>query len=75
MRRHVLATLTEQGVRTEIRTLTLAEMNDSDEIFVCNSQFGVLPVRRCGEIEWPMGRISQHVMAMLADSGIAECRL
>jgi 4-amino-4-deoxychorismate lyase len=75
MRRHVMVTLAEQGIRAEIRTLTLAEMNESDEIFICNSQFGVLPVRRCGEHCWPVGEITRSVMAALAANGIAECRL
>jgi 4-amino-4-deoxychorismate lyase len=75
MRRHIMVTLAEQGIRAEIRTLTLAEMNDSDELFICNSQVGVLPVRRCGERRWPVGEITKTVMATLAASGIAECRL
>jgi 4-amino-4-deoxychorismate lyase len=75
MRRHVIASLAEQGIRTDIRSITLADMNDSDEIFVCNSQFGVLPVRRCVDKRWPVGTVTKEVMAILADSGIAECRL
>ncbi|MDH4053996.1 MAG: aminodeoxychorismate lyase [Gammaproteobacteria bacterium] len=75
MRRHVITSLAEQGIQTDIRSITLADMNDSDEIFVCNSQFGVLPVRRCMEKIWPAGTVTKEVMAILADSGIAECRL
>lgn len=75
MRRHVMTSLAEQGIQTDIRSITLAEMNDSDEIFICNSQFGVLPVRRCMDKKWPAGTITKEAMAILADSGIAECRL
>ncbi|MDH5622493.1 MAG: aminodeoxychorismate lyase [Gammaproteobacteria bacterium] len=74
MRRHVITSLAEQGIRTDIRSITLADMNNSDEIFICNSQFGMLPVRRCMDRLWPVGRVTREIMAVLADSGIAECR-
>jgi 4-amino-4-deoxychorismate lyase len=74
MRKHVIATLAEQGTRTGIRSITLADMNDSDEIFVCNSQFGVLPVRCCMKKQWPVGNVTKRVMTLLADNGIEECR-
>lgn len=74
MRRHIIATLEEQGIPTGIRTITLADMNDSDEIFMCNSQFGVLPVRRCLQKRWPVGKVTKRVMTILADSGIEEGR-
>lgn len=75
MRRHVITSLAEQGTRTDIRSITLADMNESDEIFVCNSQFGVLPVRRCADKVWPVGAVTKAVMKILANSGIGECRL
>ncbi len=72
MRRHIIATLEEQGIQTGIRSITLANMNDSDELFVCNSQFGVLPVRRCLQKRWSVGKVTKNVMALLANSGIDE---
>jgi 4-amino-4-deoxychorismate lyase len=74
MRKHVLTILAEQGIHTGIRSITLADMHSSDEIFLCNSQFGVLPVRRCTETRWPVGEVTKKVMAILADSGVAECQ-
>lgn len=75
MRRHIIETLTEQGIEIEIRTVKLDEMDNMDEVFVCNSQFGVMPVRRCMQINWPVGEVTKTVMATLAERGISECRL
>jgi len=74
MRRHIIETLTKQGIEIEIRTLKLDEMDNMDEVFVCNSQFGVLPVRRCMESNWSVGEVTRSVMAALAARGISECR-
>lgn len=75
MRRHLIETLMEQGISTDIQAIRLADMNNSDEIFISNSQFGVLPVRRCAQTQWSVGEITKKVMAILADAGVAECRL
>lgn len=75
MRRHVIETLRAQGIETRIGSVNLDEMDDMDEVFICNSQFGVMPVRRCMESEWAVGEITRTVMAALAESGISECRL
>lgn len=74
MRRHLIETLIQQGISTDIRTIGMADMNNSDEIFISNSQFGVLPVRRCAERQWPVGKNTKRVMAILANAGVAECR-
>jgi 4-amino-4-deoxychorismate lyase len=75
MRRHVIDTLSEQGIETEFRYTTSSELSDVDELFLCNSQFGLIPVRRCGEQQWPVGEITRTVMSALAENGILECRV
>lgn len=74
MRRHVIDVMSEQGVETEIRYTSLTDLNDAEEVFLSNSQFGVLPVSRCGSNSWAVGDVTQHVMAVLANNGISECR-
>ena len=74
MRRHVVETLREQGLDVEQTDLAERELHAADEVFLSNSQFGVLPVHRCGEREWPVGDVTRKVMAALAEKGIDECR-
>ena len=75
MRRHVIDVMSKQGVETEFHYTSSTDLDDVDEVFLSNSQFGVLPVRRCGNNSWAVGDVTQRVMAVLADSGISECRL
>ena len=75
MRRHVVETLraTEQTVTT--CDLGEDELLGADEVFLSNSQFGLLPVRTCGDATWPAGPVTREVMDLLANAGIDECRL
>ncbi len=75
MRRYIIETLTEQGIDTTIRTIKLDEMDDMDEVFLCNSQFGVMPVRRCVDKRWSVGDVTKSVMSIMTEQGISECRL
>ena len=74
MRRYVIETLSKQGIETKIQSISLADLDNVDEVFLSNSQFGVMPVKRCMEMQWPAGEVTRKVMAILADNGVAECR-
>ena len=74
MRRHVIETLRVQGVDTHIQAVKLADLKNIDEVFVSNSQFGVMPVKSCGDMQWPVGETTKNVMSILANNGVAECR-
>ena len=74
MRRHVIETLRVQGIDTQIQTINLVDLKNVDEVFVSNSQFGVMPVRSCGDIQWPVGETTRNVMSFLAENGVPECR-
>jgi 4-amino-4-deoxychorismate lyase len=75
MRRHIVDTLGEQGIKTAIQSINRDDLNTADEVFICNSQFGVMPVRRCVDKSWPVGTMTKQVMTILADHGISECRV
>ena len=75
MRRHVIETLRAQGIDTQIQTIKLLDFKNVDEVFVSNSQFGVMPVTSCGEMHWPVGEATRNVMSILAINGVTECRL
>ena len=72
MRRHVLTLLDEAGIGCSVRDVSVDELWSSDGIFISNSQFGVLPARRCGEHTWLPGESYQRLAAMVRASGIAE---
>jgi 4-amino-4-deoxychorismate lyase len=74
MRRHVIETMRAEGIDTNIKTVNFADLQNIDEIFVSNSQFGVMPVRSCADMRWPVGDTTRNVMSILADNGVDECR-
>ena len=75
MRRHVMDTLAQAGQHVAERDVTMRDMHRVDEVFLTNSQFGVLPVRRCDDQLWTVGAATRDVMELLSENGIAECRL
>jgi len=73
MRRHVLTLLDQNGIAVEARDIATKELRDIEEMFLTNSQFGVLPVAELDTAELPLGKLTRHVMALAANSGIGEC--
>ena len=72
MRRHVLTLLDSAGIDCEVRDVDAAELGAADGVFISNSQFGVLPARRCGRHTWQPGQLFRRVAARLRESGIVE---
>ena len=72
MRRHVLTLLDSAGIDCEVRDVDAAELWAADGVFISNSQFGVLPARRCGRHTWQPGQLFRRVAARLRESGIVE---
>jgi 4-amino-4-deoxychorismate lyase len=74
MRRHLLKLLQEeQGIECEVRDVAADELNSADEVFLTNSQFGILPVRTCTSLQWAVGPLTQHAQNLLARNGVPEC--
>ena len=72
MRRHVLALLHGAGIDCEVRDVDAHELWAADGVFLSNSQFGIVPARRCGAHKWPVPDIFRQLAAMLGDSGVHE---
>lgn len=72
MRRHVLTVLRGAGMDCEVRDVEAGELWAADGVFLSNSQFGILPARRCGTHDWPVTDTFRQLAAMLRDSGIHE---
>jgi 4-amino-4-deoxychorismate lyase len=73
MRAQVLEWLQAAGTNCDIRDIHAAELAAADECFLTNSQFGVLPVRRCEQREWAIGPVSRQAQALAAAHGVREC--
>ncbi len=74
MRRAVIEQLEAVERPARERDIDVKLLGDSDEVFVTNSQFGVLPVRRCGAHRWPVGVVTRALLERLPALGIDEYR-
>ena len=72
MRRHVLTLLDENDIGADVRDIDVSELANAKEVFLTNSQFGVLPAAGCDKLNWPVGASTRNVMALAAASGICE---
>ena len=75
MRRHVMTVLQQHDRAVAARDISASDLLDADEVFLCNSQFGVIPVRRCGDRVWPEHPETRFVMSVMGEAGVAECAL
>ena len=75
MRRHVIDTLHADGINANEDDIHWDDAMLVDEVFLTNSQYGVLPVRQCGEQRWAVGPVTRELMKRVAKSGIEECAL
>lgn len=73
MRRHVVETLAGSDIPVLVRDIGVPELLSCDELFLTNSQFGVLPVRRCGEKTWHEHPVTNNVMSIVSANNVAEC--
>lgn len=62
------------GIDCDVRDVATEELFDADEVFLSNSQFGVVPVQRCGSQTWSVGDFTRQAQALAAANGVPECR-
>ena len=72
MRRHVLTELETRGTTVAVRDITQAELANVNEMFLTNSQFGVLPVTSFDDRALAIGAFTTAVMSLVAETGIEE---
>jgi 4-amino-4-deoxychorismate lyase len=73
MRAQVIECAAMTRVSCRVRDIGRSELARADEIFLANSQFGLLPVASFYDQSWPVGPITRQFMQILADSGVVEC--
>lgn len=67
MRAELLAQAPGLGVRVIECDLSYAELLAADEVFVCNSLYGVWPVRALAEQRWSVGPLTRKLQAIASD--------
>ena len=72
MRRHLLTQLDNAGIDFQVRDVNVDELWAADGVFISNSQFGILPARRCGWHTWRPQDLFHELRTMLRKSGIDE---
>ena len=71
MRAELLSQAESLGIPIQITDITLEQLQDADEVFVCNSVYGVWPVRAYAALSWPVGPLTrklQHISRALLDA-------
>ncbi len=74
MRRRIMDLLTGNHIHVAEIAIGCEELASVGEVFLSNSQVGVVPVRRCGDHTWAVGEATRSVMALLSYNGVPECR-
>ncbi|HHH36012.1 MAG TPA: aminodeoxychorismate lyase [Gammaproteobacteria bacterium] len=69
MRGLVMEEAPRLGIPCVETSLRLADVLESDEVFLCNSLAGIVPVRAIGEVAWPCHdlalRLAQHMKSLM----------
>jgi len=73
MRQHVLNTLKIAGHEITEKNVSWDHAMAADELFLTNSQFGLVPIQGIDEQRWRVGPVTGKVMKLLAQNGIEEC--
>lgn len=64
MRAELLAQAALLGVLTEVTQISFKQLQEADEVFVCNSVYGIWPVRGCAALSWPVGPLTRKLQAI-----------
>ena len=73
MRAQVLQQLQAHGVSCDVRDVVLHDLQTATEVFLTNSQFGVIPVRQIDSQQFSVGEISRQAQTLMAAAGVPEC--
>lgn len=74
MRQRIMDLLGKNDIHVAEMVIGSEELASFDELFLSNSQIGVVPVRQCGDHTWAVGEATRSVMALLSYNGVPECR-
>ncbi|MCO8170022.1 aminodeoxychorismate lyase [Pseudomonas sp. 21LCFQ02] len=64
MRAELLDQAPTLGIAVEVRDLSMSDLEQADELFVCNSVYGIWPVRGFAQLNWPVGPLTRRMQAV-----------
>ena len=65
MRAEVLEQAMRLGISCEVRDIGYDELLGADEVFLCNSLYGIWPVRELAASVWPAGPLTRKLQALI----------
>jgi len=65
MRAEVLAQAQALGTPVLVADISLEQLQLADEVFVCNSVYGIWPVRGCAAMSWPVGPLTRKLQGIV----------
>jgi 4-amino-4-deoxychorismate lyase len=64
LRAELLEQASTLGIPVKVCDLTLQDLADADEVFVCNGVYGVWPVLGCDALRWSAGPVTRKLQAL-----------
>lgn len=64
MRAALLAHAPAAGIAVQVSDLALSDLAQADEVFVCNSVYGIWPVTGFASLNWPPGPLTRKLQAV-----------
>ncbi|WP_448106763.1 aminodeoxychorismate lyase [Pseudomonas azerbaijanoccidentalis] len=64
MRAELLFQAESLGIPVQIADIPLEQLQWADEVFVCNSVYGVWPVHACAALSWPVGPLTRKLQTI-----------
>ncbi|NMZ62919.1 aminodeoxychorismate lyase [Pseudomonas oryzihabitans] len=55
----------QEGIQAEVLPLALDDLLAADEVFLCNSQYGIWPVRRYAAANWSVGPVTRKLQGSI----------
>lgn len=65
MREEILAQAQALGIPAQQRDVRYDELAQADEVFMCNSLYGIWPVRQLEHLGWPVGPLTRKLQAII----------
>ncbi|BBP72237.1 aminodeoxychorismate lyase [Pseudomonas sp. Seg1] len=64
MRAEILFQADSLAIPTQMADISLEQLQRADEVFVCNSVYGVWPVRAYAALSWPVGPLTRKLQTI-----------
>ena len=64
MRAALLAEAGQLGIPCHVSDISLKQLQQADELFLCNSVYGIWPVRAFADLSWPVGPLTRKLQGI-----------